>query len=94
MSDSVYIEKFIALHEQGKVKIDNIISSGNWNLWDQSGYEHFVSCQKNGIEIHLAGVYAGGFVFKKPYRYGEEGEKFPEDKERAWKVQEIFHSLH
>ena len=101
MNDNHYIDKFIALHEQmvrdttlasssgyrlGRGFLDNIISAGNWNLWDQSGYESFVRCQKNGIDVHLAGVYAGGFVFKKPYRYGSEGSDAPDDKQLAFEA--------
>ena len=41
---------------------DSIMSAGAWNLIDQDGYELMLECQRRGIKVHNAGIFASGGV--------------------------------
>lgn len=65
---------------------DSALISGGWNLLNQDAYEVFVECEARGIEVHNAGVFAGGIIVG-----GKPTERMPyaitpevEDKMRQW----------
>ena len=42
--------------------IDTVMMAGSWNLLNTSGYEVLMECQKQGIEVHNAGIFASGLL--------------------------------
>ena len=36
--------------------------AGSWNLLDQSGHDVLVACQRRGIDVHNAGIFASGLL--------------------------------
>lgn len=41
---------------------NSALISGGWNLLNQDAYEVFVECEARGIDVHNAGVFAGGII--------------------------------
>jgi D-threo-aldose 1-dehydrogenase len=79
LNEPEYINKFLNTKNHS---LNSILSAGNWNLLDQSGAENFARCAKEGVEIHNAAVFAGGFLF------GGKAWKFDEkDREKIEKVE-------
>ena len=86
LNSNEFIGKYLDVNDSSDVKIDHMLAAGNWNLFDQSGLKDMVRCEQNDIEVHLASVFAGGYVFRQkdvPYRYGIEDDKAAE-KEKMW----------
>lgn len=42
--------------------IDNVMLAGRWNLLDQNGIDVLIECQRQGIEVHNAGIFASGLL--------------------------------
>lgn len=41
---------------------DSIMLAGRWNLLDQSGYDLLLECQRLGVKVHNASVFASGLL--------------------------------
>ena len=50
------------LRRQPRGCVDTVMMAGSWNLIDQTGYEVVLECQRQGISIHNAGVFASGLL--------------------------------
>eukprot|EP01047_Picozoa_sp_COSAG01_P022936 COSAG01_NODE_1380_length_10522_cov_9.989063_4_plen_405_part_00 len=56
---------------------DSALISGGWNLLCQDAYECLSECQRQGISVHVAGVFAGGLLAggtpseRMPYSIGD-----------------------
>eukprot|EP00300_Choanocystis_sp_HF-7_P015037 c18913_g2_i3.p1 GENE.c18913_g2_i3~~c18913_g2_i3.p1 ORF type:complete len:347 (+),score=71.65 c18913_g2_i3:40-1041(+) len=56
--------------------IDSILIANSWNLLTQSGFELLCECDRRGIEIHIAGVFATGLlVGGETYKYSKAPEE-------------------
>ena len=60
MNDPAYVLRMIAAKPAGT--FDNVMIAGAWNLIDQDGLELLLSCQKRGIKVHNAGIFASGLL--------------------------------
>lgn len=47
--------------------LDSVMIAGCWNLFDFSALELLMECDRRGVDVHLAGVFAGGYVWGGPY---------------------------
>jgi len=66
--------------------IDTVMIAGSWNLLDQSAHDLLLHCQKKGIEVHNAGVFASGLIMGgTTYRYAPAPRAMIE-KARRWRV--------
>ena len=84
MNDPKYVMKMITEKPNGT--FDSVMSAGAWNLMDQDGLEVMLLCQKRGIKIHNAGIFASGLlVGGSYYKYAPASGKILERKER-WAV--------
>jgi aryl-alcohol dehydrogenase-like predicted oxidoreductase len=63
MNDPAYVMRMITGKPAGT--FDSIMSAGAWNLIDQDGYELMLECQKRGIKVHNAGIFASGLLVGK-----------------------------
>mmetsp|Transcript_31128 Transcript_31128/g.43144 ORF Transcript_31128/g.43144 Transcript_31128/m.43144 type:complete len:384 (-) Transcript_31128:370-1521(-) len=51
--------------------INSVMVAGCWNLLDQNGAELLLECQRRGIQVHNAGIFASGLlVGGSTYKYG------------------------
>lgn len=41
---------------------DSVMLAGRWNLIDQSGYELLLECQRKGVRVHNASIFASGLL--------------------------------
>ena len=72
MNDASYILQMIGQCSKGT--FDSVMMAGCWNLLDPTmqGLEVLQLCEKLGIEVHLAGVFASGLlVGKDTYKYSK-----------------------
>ena len=60
MNDPTYVRRMISGKPEGT--FDSIMSAGAWNLINQDGYELMLECQKRGIKVHNAGIFASGLL--------------------------------
>ena len=53
------------------------MAAGSWNLIDQDGCELYKECEKRGMYIHNAGIYASGLLVmgRRRIRTNEEDRK-------------------
>ena len=66
--------------------IDTVMIAGSWNLLDQSAYSLLCLCQRKGIEVHNAGIFASGLlVGGTTVRYAP-AQRSMIDKARRWRV--------
>ena len=62
---------------------DGVMAAGSWNLIDQDGFELYKECEKRGMYIHNAGIYASGLlVGGSTYKYGPADEEVIAKKKR------------
>ena len=61
-----------AADERRRSPLDNVMLAGRWNLLNQNGIDVLIECQRQGIEVHNAGIFASGLLanFATP---GDEG---------------------
>lgn len=60
MNDPKYVMRMITGKAPGT--FDSIMSAGAWNLIDQDGYALMLECQRRGIKVHNAGIFASGLL--------------------------------
>ncbi len=63
MNDPKYIMKFLDIYSYGSNKLDSIMMAGSWNLMDQSGLDVLKRCEELDVDVHLAGIFGGGFLW-------------------------------
>jgi D-threo-aldose 1-dehydrogenase len=73
-----------AIRESADDTFDGVMAAGSWNLIDQDGCELYKECEKRGMYIHNAGIYASGLlVGGSTYKYGPASEEVMA-KKKAW----------
>ena len=73
-----------AIRESAENTFDGVMAAGSWNLIDQDGCELYKECEKRGMYIHNAGIYASGLlVGGSTYKYGPANENVMA-KKKAW----------
>mmetsp|Transcript_779 Transcript_779/g.3020 ORF Transcript_779/g.3020 Transcript_779/m.3020 type:complete len:400 (+) Transcript_779:234-1433(+) len=66
--------------------VDCVMIAGSWNLLDQSAYSLLLHCQRSGVEVHNAGVFASGLIVGgNTVRY-QPAQRAMIDKARRWRV--------
>ncbi|QDZ22507.1 aldo-keto reductase domain-containing protein [Chloropicon primus] len=66
--------------------IDTVMIAGSWNLLDQSAHDLLLYCQRHGVEVHNAGVFASGLIMGgNTVRYAP-AQRAMVDKARRWRV--------
>lgn len=50
------------LHETPAGTFDSALLAGGWNLLTQAGLPCYLECQKQNIEVHVAGVFCSGLL--------------------------------
>ena len=74
-----------ALHMRGG-DIDVVMIAGSWNLLDQSALSLLLHCQRKGIAVHNAGIFASGLlVGGDTYRYAP-APRMMVDRARRWRA--------
>merc|ERR1712232_229763 len=67
-----------------KGTLDSAMLAGGWNLLCQDGWECLVECQKHGVDVHVAGVFASGLlVGVDRYAYSKAPEEM-KAKAKRW----------
>ena len=75
-----------AIRESADNTFDGVMAAGSWNLIDQDGCELYKECEKRGMYIHNAGIYASGLlVGGSTYKYGPANEEVIA-KKKAWEA--------
>lgn len=84
MNDPVFVMRAIVGKPEGT--FDSIMSAGAWNLIDQDGIELMLECQRRGIRVHNAGIFASGLlVGGSHYKYAPASPEIIERRER-WRA--------
>lgn len=86
VNDPSYALKALSAPKGVGQMIDTVMIAGKWNLLDQSAFELLCVCQKRGIRVHNAGVFASGLlVGGSTYAYAPAPRAMI-DKARRWRV--------
>ncbi|CAE8693678.1 unnamed protein product, partial [Polarella glacialis] len=66
---------------------DSALLAGGWNLLCQEGLSCFLECERLGVEVHVAGVFASGLLVSKggTYAYRDAPAELVERTER-WRA--------
>jgi len=91
MNDAAYVLRML----QGKPPgtFDSIMSAGSWNLIDQDGYDLMLECQRRGVKVHNAGIFASGLlVGGSYYKYAPATPEVLERRER-WTQLAVKHGV-
>eukprot|EP00457_Paulinella_chromatophora_P008785 gb/GEZN01008832.1/.p1 GENE.gb/GEZN01008832.1/~~gb/GEZN01008832.1/.p1 ORF type:complete len:359 (+),score=36.59 gb/GEZN01008832.1/:104-1180(+) len=68
MNDPKMVARFLDMAPPKSVQ--EVMLAGCWNLIDQSGYSVLCKCEKDGVQVHLAGAFASGLLLGgNMYRY-------------------------
>lgn len=85
MNDSTYALQIL----KGKPDntFDSVMLAGSWNLMDQGGLELLSECQRRGIKVHNAGIFASGLlVGGSHYKYASANSEILERRDRWTKL--------
>jgi len=82
MNDPKYVMRMITGKPPGT--FDSIMSAGAWNLIDQDGYELMLECQRRGIKVHNAGIFASGLLVGGDYYKYEAAPAEVLERRRRW----------
>ena len=84
MNDPVFVMRAILGKPEGT--FDSVMSAGAWNLIDQDGIELMLECQRRGIRVHNAGIFASGLlVGGSHYKYAPASPEMIGRRER-WRA--------
>tara|TARA_B110000977_G_scaffold127702_3_gene163171 strand:+ start:30986 stop:32164 length:1179 start_codon:yes stop_codon:yes gene_type:complete len=91
MNDPVYVKRMITEKPSGT--FDSIMSAGTWNLIDQDGLDLMLECQKKGIKIHNAGIFASGLLVGGGYYKYEPAPVEILERRAQWQNLAAKHSI-
>lgn len=81
MNDAKFVTRMIKGKPEGT--FDSIMSAGAWNLIDQDGLDLLLDCQRLGIKVHNAGIFASGLlVGGNHYKYAPAPPEIIERREQ------------
>jgi D-threo-aldose 1-dehydrogenase len=70
------------LHKYPKT-FDSVLMAGAWNLIDFSGREVLAECERQGVAVHVAGVFGAGLLWgANHYKYGPATEHHKDLRDR------------
>ena len=85
MNDPSYVTRM--LREKPPGTFDSIMSAGAWNVIDQDGYDLLLECQRRGVKVHNAGIFASGLlVGGSHYKYAPAPKEILDRREKWQKL--------
>ena len=62
MNDATFVRRM--LEDNPPNTFDSVMMAGAWNLLDQDGWDVLLECERRGVAVHNAGIFASGeFIF-------------------------------
>jgi len=91
MNDATFVRRMLEDNPPGT--FDSVMMAGAWNLLDQDGADVLAECERRGVAVHNAGIFASGLlVGGSHYKYAPAPPDIVERTER-WRALAAKHDV-
>ena len=91
MNDASFVRRMLEDNPPGT--FDSVMMAGSWNLLDQDGEDVLAECERRGVAVHNAGIFASGLlVGGSHYKYAPAPPDIVERTER-WRALASKHGV-